>query len=36
MMAVLRGCRDIELFSFLSDNEVMGRPKGFSREEVLE
>src|SRR6202522_336114 len=36
MMAVLRGCRDIELFSFLSDNELMGRPKGFSREEVLE
>jgi AcrR family transcriptional regulator len=31
-----RGCRDIELFSFLSDNESMGRPKGFNREEVLE
>jgi TetR/AcrR family transcriptional regulator, copper-responsive repressor len=36
MMVVPRGCRDIELFSFLSDNELMGRPKGFSREEVLE
>jgi TetR/AcrR family transcriptional regulator, copper-responsive repressor len=31
-----RGCTDIELFSFLSDNGRMGRPKGFSREEVLE
>src|SRR5580658_9012561 len=31
-----RGCRDIELFSFLSDNGGMGRPKGFNREEVLE
>jgi AcrR family transcriptional regulator len=31
-----QGCRDIELFSFFSDNEGMGRPKGFSREEVLE
>jgi TetR/AcrR family transcriptional regulator, copper-responsive repressor len=31
-----RGCRDIELFSLLSDNRRMGRPKGFSREEVLE
>jgi AcrR family transcriptional regulator len=31
-----RGCRDIELFSFLSDNEGMGRPRGFNREEVLE
>jgi TetR/AcrR family transcriptional regulator, copper-responsive repressor len=30
------GCRDIELFSLLSDNKRMGRPKGFSREEVLE
>jgi TetR/AcrR family transcriptional regulator, copper-responsive repressor len=30
------GCRDIELFSFLSDNGGMGRPKGFNREEVLE
>jgi AcrR family transcriptional regulator len=36
MMVAPRGCRDIELFSFLSDNELMGRPKGFSREEVLE
>jgi TetR/AcrR family transcriptional regulator, copper-responsive repressor len=36
MMEAPRGCRDIELFSFLSDNELMGRPKGFSREEVLE
>jgi AcrR family transcriptional regulator len=31
-----RGCRDIELFSSLSDNIFMGRPKSFSREEVLE
>src|ERR1700678_3912785 len=31
-----RGCRDIELFSSLSDNRCMGRPKNFSREEVLE
>src|ERR1700679_569604 len=30
------GCRNIELFSSLSDNRRMGRPKGFSREEVLE
>jgi AcrR family transcriptional regulator len=29
-------CRDIELFGSLSDNMFMGRPKGFSREEVLE
>jgi TetR/AcrR family transcriptional regulator, copper-responsive repressor len=36
MMVAPRGCRDIELFSLLSDNELMGRPKGFSREEVLE
>jgi AcrR family transcriptional regulator len=28
--------RDIELFSSLSDNMCMGRPKNFSREEVLE
>jgi len=28
--------QNIELFSSLSDNEGMGRPKGFSREEVLE
>src|SRR5579862_5828034 len=30
------GCKDIELFGFLRDNMYMGRPKGFSREEVLE
>src|ERR1700679_4315653 len=36
MTRTRRGCRDIELFSSLSDNECMGRPKNFSREEVLE
>src|SRR5260370_2836286 len=36
MMEMWRGCRDIELFSSLSDNVSMGRPKNFSREEVLE
>src|ERR1700732_1052422 len=36
MMKAQRGCRDIELFSSLSDNMSMGRPKNFSREEVLE
>src|SRR5277367_1472328 len=36
MMRVWRGCRNIELFSFVLDNVSMGRPKGFSREEVLE
>jgi AcrR family transcriptional regulator len=36
MTGMQRGCRDIELFSFLPDNRRMGRPKGFSREEVLE
>src|SRR6266849_6849078 len=36
MMGAQRGCRDIELFSSLSDNMSMGRPKSFSREEVLE
>jgi AcrR family transcriptional regulator len=36
MTGTQRGCSDIELFSFLSDNGRMGRPKGFSREEVLE
>jgi AcrR family transcriptional regulator len=36
MTGMQRGCRDIELFSFLSDNRCVGRPKGFSREEVLE
>jgi AcrR family transcriptional regulator len=36
MMKAQRGCKDIELFSSLSDNVPMGRPKGFSREEVLD
>jgi AcrR family transcriptional regulator len=36
MMKAQRGCRDIELFSSVSDNVFMGRPKNFSREEVLE
>src|ERR1700722_396981 len=36
MMRAWQGCRDIELFSSLSDNVSMGRPKSFSREEVLE
>ena len=36
MTGTQRGCRDIELFSFVSDNGGMGRPKGFHREEVLE
>jgi AcrR family transcriptional regulator len=36
MMAGPPGCGDIELFSFLLDNELMGRQRGFSREEVLE
>jgi hypothetical protein len=36
MMKAWRGCSDIELFSSLSDNIPMGRPKSFSREEVLE
>src|ERR1700688_1299028 len=36
MRKIWRGCRDIELFSSLSDNVSMGRPKNFSREEVLE
>src|SRR5580700_2734480 len=36
MMEGQRGCRDIELFSSLSNNMCMGRPKNFSREEVLE
>src|SRR5271163_208493 len=36
MAGVRRGCRDIELLSSLSDNLSMGRPKNFSREEVLE
>jgi TetR/AcrR family transcriptional regulator, copper-responsive repressor len=36
MREVPRGCRNIELVSSLSDNVGMGRPKNFSREEVLE
>jgi TetR/AcrR family transcriptional regulator, copper-responsive repressor len=36
MIESARGCRDIELVGFLRDNMCMGRPKGFSREEVLE
>jgi AcrR family transcriptional regulator len=36
MNLMRRRCRDIELFGSLSDNISMGRPKNFSREEVLE
>src|ERR1700760_5031049 len=36
MLKAQRGCRDIELFISLSDNVFMGRPKNFSREEVLD
>ena len=36
MMKAHRGCNNIELFSSLRDNTHMGRPKNFSREEVLE
>src|ERR1700752_1928696 len=36
MTGAQRGFRNIELFSSLSDHIVMGRPKSFSREEVLE
>src|SRR6202140_3209776 len=36
MMKIWGGCKDIELFSSLSNNVSMGRPKNFSREEVLE
>src|ERR1700761_1328123 len=36
MMEAQRGCRDIELIGSLSHNRSMGRPKSFSREEVLE
>src|ERR1700735_611152 len=36
MMESFRRCSIIELFSSLPDNVSMGRPKGFSREEVLE
>ena len=36
MTEIQRGCNNIELFSSLSDNVPVGRPKNFSREEVLE
>src|ERR1700733_6195465 len=36
MTGAQRGFRDIELFSSLLDNGCMGRPKNFSREDVLE
>jgi AcrR family transcriptional regulator len=36
MMEASQGCRDFELFGFLLDNTCMGRPKNFSREDVLE
>src|ERR1700675_4768049 len=36
MTRTQQGCSDIELFSSLSDNASMGRPKNFSREEVLD
>jgi TetR/AcrR family transcriptional regulator, copper-responsive repressor len=36
MTLARRGCRDIELVSSLPDNVSMGRPRGFSREQVLE
>ena len=36
MMKVHWGFRSIELFSSLLDNRNMGRPRNFSREEVLE
>jgi AcrR family transcriptional regulator len=36
MMEAQRGCSDIELFGSLRDNKHMGRPKNFSREQVLE
>jgi TetR/AcrR family transcriptional regulator, copper-responsive repressor len=36
MTEVQGGCSDIELFGSLLDNFNMGRPKNFSREEVLE
>src|ERR1700680_637243 len=36
MMEAGRGCRDFELCGFVFDNTCMGRPKNFSREEVLE
>jgi AcrR family transcriptional regulator len=36
MKEARRGCSNIELFSSLLDNVPMGRPRNFSREEVLE
>src|ERR1700733_14827169 len=36
MTKVRRGCRSSELFGCLLHNMCMGRPKNFSREEVLE
>jgi TetR/AcrR family transcriptional regulator, copper-responsive repressor len=36
MIKAQRGCSNIELFSSLLDNGSMGRPKGFSREQVLD
>jgi AcrR family transcriptional regulator len=36
MTKMQRGCSDSELGGSLYDNESMGRPKNFSREEVLE
>src|SRR6202142_875098 len=36
MMEAWRRCRDFELFGFVLDNRCMGRPRNFSREEVLE
>src|ERR1700724_520226 len=36
MMEALRGCRDFELSGFVLDNRCVGRPKNFSREQVLE
>jgi AcrR family transcriptional regulator len=36
MIKAQPGCSNIELFSSLLDNVSMGRPKGFSREQVLD
>ena len=36
MTEASRGCRDFELCGFVLHNTCMGRPKNFSREEVLE
>src|ERR1700678_1142996 len=36
MMTAGQGCSNIELFSSLSDNVIVGRPKVFSRVQVLE